>query len=91
MIGVITITGIGDQLRPEWPITFAGIRRQSATRVIRSGRACALIGIAPKTYRYASSRTKTVSCARDCVVLLANGGNLAIGALHILLRREASR
>lgn len=23
---VITITGIGDQLRPEWPITFTGMR-----------------------------------------------------------------
>jgi hypothetical protein len=27
---VITITGIGDQLRPEWPITFTGIRRRTA-------------------------------------------------------------
>ena len=26
MISVITITGIGDHLRPEWPITFTGIR-----------------------------------------------------------------
>src|SRR5438067_6269578 len=24
--GVITITGIGDHLRPEWPITITGIR-----------------------------------------------------------------
>jgi hypothetical protein len=23
---VITITGIGDHLRPEWPITFTGMR-----------------------------------------------------------------
>jgi hypothetical protein len=27
--GVITITGIGDHLRPEWPITITGTRRQS--------------------------------------------------------------
>jgi hypothetical protein len=26
MIRVITITGIGDHLRPEWPITFTGMR-----------------------------------------------------------------
>jgi hypothetical protein len=24
--GVITITGIGDHLRPEWPITITGMR-----------------------------------------------------------------
>src|ERR1700749_4579339 len=28
--GVITITGIGDHLRPEWPITITGTRTQSA-------------------------------------------------------------
>ena len=27
--GVITITGIGDHLRPEWPITITGIRTSS--------------------------------------------------------------
>jgi hypothetical protein len=27
VISVIMITGIGDHLRPEWPITFTGIRR----------------------------------------------------------------
>jgi hypothetical protein len=26
MISVITITGIGDHLRPEWPITITGMR-----------------------------------------------------------------
>jgi hypothetical protein len=26
--GVITITGIGDHLRPEWPITITGMRSQ---------------------------------------------------------------
>jgi hypothetical protein len=26
VISVITITGIGDHLRPEWPITFTGMR-----------------------------------------------------------------
>ncbi|MGA8760886.1 MAG: hypothetical protein WB611_32070 [Stellaceae bacterium] len=26
MISVITITGIGDHLRAEWPITFTGMR-----------------------------------------------------------------
>jgi hypothetical protein len=26
MISVITITGIGDHIRPEWPITFTGMR-----------------------------------------------------------------
>jgi 2-deoxy-D-gluconate 3-dehydrogenase len=26
VISVITFTGIGDQLRPEWPITFTGMR-----------------------------------------------------------------
>src|SRR6266852_2679945 len=25
--GVITITGVGDHLRPEWPITITGMRR----------------------------------------------------------------
>jgi hypothetical protein len=25
-VEMITITGIGDHLRPEWPITFTGIR-----------------------------------------------------------------
>jgi len=29
VISVITITGIGDQLRPEWPITFTGIHEGS--------------------------------------------------------------
>jgi hypothetical protein len=26
VISVITITGIGDHLRPEWPITITGMR-----------------------------------------------------------------
>ena len=26
--GVITITGIGDHLRPEWPITITGMRKR---------------------------------------------------------------
>jgi hypothetical protein len=26
VIGLITITGFGDHLRPEWPITFTGMR-----------------------------------------------------------------
>jgi hypothetical protein len=30
IISVITITGSGDQLRPEWPITFTGIRKPAA-------------------------------------------------------------
>jgi hypothetical protein len=30
VISVITITGFGDHLRPEWPITFTGIRRRTA-------------------------------------------------------------
>jgi hypothetical protein len=35
VISVITITGIGDQLRPEWPITFTGMHEGSArSRVI---------------------------------------------------------
>jgi hypothetical protein len=29
---VITITGIGDHLRPEWPITITGMRRAVAGR-----------------------------------------------------------
>jgi hypothetical protein len=29
VIGVITITGIGDHLRPDWPITFTGMRTQN--------------------------------------------------------------
>ena len=29
--GVITITGIGDHLRPEWPITITGTRRLGYT------------------------------------------------------------
>ena len=32
MIGVIMITGIGDQLWPEWPITFTGMRIQGGLR-----------------------------------------------------------
>jgi len=28
VISVITITGIGDHLQPEWLITFTGMRRQ---------------------------------------------------------------
>src|ERR1700686_4707380 len=28
--GVITITGIGDHLRPEWPITITGMRTRSS-------------------------------------------------------------
>src|SRR5689334_2959522 len=31
--GVITITGIGDHLRPEWPITITGIRTPSRSPV----------------------------------------------------------
>jgi hypothetical protein len=36
--GVITITGIGDHLRPEWPITITGMRtsRQSLSISCRS-------------------------------------------------------
>jgi hypothetical protein len=29
VISVITITGIGDHLQPEWLITFTGMRRAS--------------------------------------------------------------
>jgi hypothetical protein len=29
VIGVITITGIGDHLRPDWPITFTGMRSRA--------------------------------------------------------------
>jgi len=30
--GVITITGIGDHLRPEWPITITGTRNEKNVR-----------------------------------------------------------
>jgi hypothetical protein len=35
---VITITGIGDHLRPEWPITITGMRSRSVHA--RSSRLC---------------------------------------------------
>jgi hypothetical protein len=38
---MITITGIGDHLRPEWPITFTGIR---ITVRVTHGRALAIRG-----------------------------------------------
>jgi hypothetical protein len=40
VISVITITGIGDHLQPEWLITFTGIRseRRSAHQARSSGR-----------------------------------------------------
>jgi hypothetical protein len=28
------ITGIGDHLRPEWPITITGMRREAARRLV---------------------------------------------------------
>jgi len=31
--GVITITGIGDHLRPEWPITITGMRSRRHERL----------------------------------------------------------
>jgi hypothetical protein len=31
-VEMITITGIGDHLRPEWPITFTGIRTERIVR-----------------------------------------------------------
>src|SRR2546429_9050458 len=36
--GVITITGIGDHLRPEWPITITGMIEGSARSRVRSRR-----------------------------------------------------
>jgi hypothetical protein len=32
---VITITGIGDHLRPEWPITITGMRTSGHLRAFR--------------------------------------------------------
>jgi hypothetical protein len=40
MISVIAITGIGDHLRPEWPITFTGIRKEIG-RILITSRASA--------------------------------------------------
>ncbi|HVD84835.1 MAG TPA: hypothetical protein VNC42_11465, partial [Bradyrhizobium sp.] len=37
---MITITGIGDHLRPEWPITITGIRTQ---RLMFNHDACSLL------------------------------------------------
>jgi len=47
---VITITGMGDHLRPEWPITFTGMIEGSArSRVMgRVDRALQERGIAQK-------------------------------------------
>jgi hypothetical protein len=43
VISVITITGIGDHLRPEWPITFTGMRMHEPLR--------RLADIGKKSYR----------------------------------------
>jgi len=43
-------------------------------------RACALIGIAPKPYRYVTSRHMTVSSASGCIALPPIAAGSAIGA-----------
>ena len=55
-------------------------------------RACALIGIAPKTYRYVTSRGDDSEFrARGCVALLPNAGGSAIGAcISCCLARSSS-
>jgi hypothetical protein len=42
VISVITITGIGDHLRPEWPITFTGIH-EGSTRSRETNAGCGTV------------------------------------------------
>jgi hypothetical protein len=54
-------------------------------------RACALIGNAPKTYRYVSARGDDRQLRESCVGLLANGGGLAIGGCTFCCGARVSR
>ena len=54
-------------------------------------RACALIGIAPKTYRLPPRAAMTVSSASGCATLLPNAGGSAIGACTFCYAGKASR
>ena len=48
--GVITITGIGDHLRPEWPITITGIRTLTFLRLEIIGLALTIF-VYPRSHR----------------------------------------
>ena len=66
-IEMITITGIGDHLRPEWPITFTGIRTDQAAvipSVVGEGIAIALPQRAPRRRRRARRRSGRALCRR---------------------------
>ena len=54
-------------------------------------RACALIGIAPKTYRYTTSRGDDSEIRERLRHLAAERRRFGYRRLHILLRGEASR
>ena len=54
-------------------------------------RACALIGIAPKPYRYVTSRHMTVSSASGCIALSPIAAGSAIGACTFCYAGKASR
>ena len=63
-----------------------GLRKRAVTWAIREKnysqqRACGLVGLHPKTYRYATKRSGDGSFAGGCESLTHNGGGLAIVVL----------
>lgn len=62
-----------------------GLRRDAVAWAIRAKdysqrRACRLIGMDPKTWRYASRRPDDAECGGGCANWLRSDGDLAIGA-----------
>ena len=54
-------------------------------------RACGLVGLEPKTYRYASSRPEDAGVRARLKALAAERRQFGYRRLHILLRREGSK
>jgi hypothetical protein len=64
VISVITITGIGDHLRPEWPITFTEMRiRDARPKLLKAGLVVSGNGLAlgSRPVRYSTSSRATSS------------------------------
>jgi putative transposase len=61
---------------------------QSTRRATHNGRACALIGIAPKTYRYVTSRGDDSEFRKRLGRLAGERRRFGYRRLHVRLRRE---
>jgi hypothetical protein len=81
---VITITGIGDQLRPEWPITFTGMRIQGNVALLaRTGPA--RFDSLTKTARYSGHPFQILQLAPMLARFTAEPRRLRLDAGGVLL------